>query len=400
MHPNMNDFQAVVLAAGKGSRITDLVSCDEFKCNVQIGNRPMLFYPLRNLKNAGFKEATVIVPNKYRADENIAKELQLHIDYVNVNVELEDQGTAESLRLIKDRLKPNRHVLLVSCDLITDIDLSELCVRQRVSDALLTLLLAPLPTQLTECAVPGSRKKFQPECDIVVLQTGTQRLLKFGAAADFAENVTFRQKLVRQFPSMQLHSDQLDCHVYALHPKAVEFVLTHKLLATFKGEVLPKLVEKQFSKKDLRDEDRSKADTLDTLKCYALLSTSFALRANTLQAYKIANGEVKNIFHDLFPGGSENIFKEKTLLHKVQAKKSVIGARVTIGTGSRVLSCVIQDDVVIGEGALIQNSIVCRGCKLGKNVSVINSFLGARTQLGEGKGVTNESVGISSMEFE
>lgn len=31
-----------------------------------------LFYPLRNLKNAGFKDATVIVPLKYKIDENIA----------------------------------------------------------------------------------------------------------------------------------------------------------------------------------------------------------------------------------------------------------------------------------------------------------------------------------------
>ena len=88
-------------------------------------------------------------------NSDVPEDLQMHIEYVNVNVEFEDQGTAESLRLIKDRLKPNRHVLIVSCDLITDIDLSELCVRQRVSDALMTILLAPLPPQLTECAMPG-----------------------------------------------------------------------------------------------------------------------------------------------------------------------------------------------------------------------------------------------------
>lgn len=81
-------------------------------------------------------------------------------------------------------------------------------------------------------------------------------------------------------------------------------------------------------------------------RCYALLSTNFALRANTLQAYKIANGEVKNMFHDLFPGGSENIFKEKIVLHKVQAKKSVIGARVTIGSGSRVGSLFEQPSIL------------------------------------------------------
>lgn len=38
----MLDFQAVVLAAGKGSRITDLVASDEFKCSIQIANKPMV----------------------------------------------------------------------------------------------------------------------------------------------------------------------------------------------------------------------------------------------------------------------------------------------------------------------------------------------------------------------
>lgn len=54
--------------------------------------------------------------------------------------------------------------------------------------------------------------------------------------------------------------------MYALHPKAIEFIMLNKTLSTFKGEVLPKLVQKQFSKKDLKDQARPEGDTLNTLR--------------------------------------------------------------------------------------------------------------------------------------
>ncbi|OQR73446.1 translation initiation factor eIF-2B subunit gamma-like, partial [Tropilaelaps mercedesae] len=329
----MLDFQAVVLAAGQGSRMTDLVACDEFKCSIQIANKPMLFYPLRNLHNAGFTEATVIVPTKYKVDDSIATELQLKVEYIQVNVESEELGTADSLRLIRDKLKPSRHILLVSCDLVTNIDLGEICIHQRVSDALLTVLLAPLPSQLTETNVPGTGKKYQPERDIIALEAETNRLIQFGAAADYSEQIPFRLKLVRQFPNMQVYSDLLDCHVYALHPRAVEFIMVNKSLSTFKGEVLPKLVQKQFSKKDLKEQMRPPGDSFDTLRCYALVSKCFALRVNSLQAYKIANGGVQNIFKELYPPGVNVSKEERQPWPKDKVNRNILGARVTIGTG-------------------------------------------------------------------
>ena len=48
------EFQAVVMAAGRGSRMTDLTH-DKPKCLLPIGNRPMIWYSLKMLQDAGFQ---------------------------------------------------------------------------------------------------------------------------------------------------------------------------------------------------------------------------------------------------------------------------------------------------------------------------------------------------------
>ena len=48
------EFQPVVLAAGQGSRMRDLTSkCP--KALLPIGNMPMMFYPIKMLKDNGFQ---------------------------------------------------------------------------------------------------------------------------------------------------------------------------------------------------------------------------------------------------------------------------------------------------------------------------------------------------------
>jgi len=48
------EFQAVVLAAGKGSRMDDLTRSTS-KCFLPIGNYPMVWYPLNMLQTIGFQ---------------------------------------------------------------------------------------------------------------------------------------------------------------------------------------------------------------------------------------------------------------------------------------------------------------------------------------------------------
>ena len=48
------EFQAIVLAGGKGTRMTDLSTTTLPKCLLPIGNKPMIWYPIRMLEKAGF----------------------------------------------------------------------------------------------------------------------------------------------------------------------------------------------------------------------------------------------------------------------------------------------------------------------------------------------------------
>lgn len=50
--PIIPELQAVVLAAGPGSRVTDI--SQGVKCLIPIANRPLLYYPLKMLENAHF----------------------------------------------------------------------------------------------------------------------------------------------------------------------------------------------------------------------------------------------------------------------------------------------------------------------------------------------------------
>ncbi len=49
------EFQAVVMAAGKGSRLSELTHGTRPKCLLPIGNRPMIWFTLKMLQQAGFE---------------------------------------------------------------------------------------------------------------------------------------------------------------------------------------------------------------------------------------------------------------------------------------------------------------------------------------------------------
>jgi len=51
------EFQAVVMAAGRGSRMTELTSCI-VKPLLPVGNKPMIWYPVSMLEKAGFQGST------------------------------------------------------------------------------------------------------------------------------------------------------------------------------------------------------------------------------------------------------------------------------------------------------------------------------------------------------
>lgn len=50
----LKEFQPLIMAAGKGSRMTEL-TLKRPKCLLPIGNLPMVWYPIRLLERSGFQ---------------------------------------------------------------------------------------------------------------------------------------------------------------------------------------------------------------------------------------------------------------------------------------------------------------------------------------------------------
>lgn len=112
------EFQAVVLAGGRGSRYTELTGTRP-KCLLPIGPFPMIFYPLHMLQRHGFQEIIVIVLE----DERL--EIQQMLERTPIKAKLDfatlpsEQATAHSLKYISDRYVENfnwLYWLFFSCD--------------------------------------------------------------------------------------------------------------------------------------------------------------------------------------------------------------------------------------------------------------------------------------------
>lgn len=221
------EFQAVVLAGGKGSRMTELTA-GKPKCLLPIGNIPMIWYPLKLLEKAGFAEAIVVVT------ENIKNDVAACMDKLSFGMKLElvgipsgeDFGTADSIRSIHDKL--HHHCIVVSCDLIADIDISELVNSFRKHNASISALMLPSPKIPQDFVTPGPKTKQKPETDLIGIDNATNRLVFLASASDFEETINLSRKLLKKHNSFTVHSKLMDAHLYIINKWVLDFLVHNK----------------------------------------------------------------------------------------------------------------------------------------------------------------------------
>ena len=119
-----------------------------------------------------FRNEVAVIPSKYGLN------IKLDISCLPKN---EDFGTADSLRLIKDKIKVKFHklrlnvnhltfiqsnllktdVLVISCDLVCDIPLHNLFDLHRTHQSSVTALFSQTSPDVISTAVPGPKTKFK-----------------------------------------------------------------------------------------------------------------------------------------------------------------------------------------------------------------------------------------------
>ncbi|XP_076758003.1 eukaryotic translation initiation factor 2B subunit gamma [Xylocopa sonorina] len=430
------EFQAVVLAGGGGSRMTEL-TYGQHKCLLPIGNVPMIWYPLQLLERVGFKEVIVItsesMENSVSATLN-SLNLKIRTDIVAFK-DAEDLGTANSLRLIHEKIYTD--FLVISCDLIADVDIQEILNLHRKHNASITALMLPAPKVPNDFVTPGPNNKQKPETDLIGICNETGRLIFLASASDFEETIRISQTLLKRHPSFTIHSKLMDSHLYVIKKWVLDFLVHNKSFITLKGELLPYIVSKQFSKppkacvddkntsvvrmnlkKDIfsfatekqldelirkmsayndHSTDLEDAYHEDIIRCYAYIGNGvFGLRANTIQMYHLANTKISEWWNNDSNGqfciptiaatatvnstqmqdcyvGNNAFIDEKTSL-----KDSHIGSNTRVESKTRISQSVIMENVTINQRCVIHNCILCNGCVIEEGTELKNCVVGVQ----------------------
>lgn len=134
-------MQAVIMAGGKGTRLSSITNDEIPKPMVRLNDKPILEYQVECLKRCGITEYYFIVGHlgdrikEYFAD---GSRFGVHISYYEEAAPL---GSAGALYYLKDVLKED--FLVVFGDIIFDIDVQKLTDFHKQKNALVTLLVHP-----------------------------------------------------------------------------------------------------------------------------------------------------------------------------------------------------------------------------------------------------------------
>ncbi|XP_047985910.1 translation initiation factor eIF-2B subunit gamma [Leguminivora glycinivorella] len=432
MHKNP-EFQAVVLAAGRGSRLPD-VGGSVSKCLLPVGPYPVIWYSLHLLEKMGFQETLVVVLDEDNSNIlNALERCPLKIKYELIVIPSDDDwGTADTLKHISSRVVTD--LLVISGDLITNINLNEVLNLYRKHDAALTALYFNNGAE-EWIELPGPKTKAKPDRDLVCIDKETQRLVFVASASDFEDNITLPRVIIKKFNSISMYSRLLDAHVYVMKHWVVNYLVEADKFISVKGELVPHIVKKQLSKpknpsekkgfseknldisKDIfdyavehgyesqiRDMSHYNDHELgtkgvyynDILRCYAHIAekNTYGIRVNTLSAFYLSNSKILSKWEELtgsllterFYPTSEvktrqidetSIVGDKSVVsEKTSIKNTIIGANCTIDNKVRLTNCILMNNVVIKEGCVLQDCVVYTGATVEPGCSLAYCLVG------------------------
>src|SRR5438270_4464892 len=196
------------MAGGEGSRLRPLTS-NQPKPMLPLVNRPMMEHIVGLLKQHGFDDIVVtlaFMPNAIRTYFGDGSEFGVRMVYAT---EEQPLGTAGSVRNAMDEL--DERFLVISGDVLTDINLSEIVATHERRGALATIGLTPVDNPL--------------EFGIVITRDD-------GSIERFLEKPTWGQ----------VFSDTVNNGIFVLEPEIFDFIEAGRPV-DFSGEVFPALLE-------------------------------------------------------------------------------------------------------------------------------------------------------------
>ncbi|RXG51595.1 Translation initiation factor eIF-2B subunit gamma [Armadillidium vulgare] len=378
-----HEAQAIVLAAGPGSRLTSVGIRP--KCLLPVGNFPLIYYSLKFLQENGFK---VIVNQESEGEIKKMPEvydLKLRLDLAVVDTS-EDPGTAESLKTIEHKIRRDAHeIVIISSDLITSANFSEMMHQHMSLGAALTILTAPQLPEFLKAKPPGPKSKTNLGSDLLGVEAESNRLVYAVSEGDYDDVIDLRNMLSYSDDGIEIQADALDCHLYIMKKWLVDYILNKESpcleMGSLKAEVIPHVISNQSEdeqRKACRENEigihkfikKGKFDDLirtynissiksrfqkdadpDGFECYIFCPhDEFSARINTLGNLWQINRKICD---------ESTIGRSTQISEKTNITNSVLGNHCRIGSFVRISNSLLFDYVQVESGCVIENSIIC-----------------------------------------
>ncbi len=322
------------MAGGEGTRLRPLTS-NQPKPMLPMANRPMMEHVVRLLRQHGLTDIVVTVAfmaNAIRSYFGDGSELGVRMVYATEEVPL---GTAGSVLNARDEL--DEPFVVISGDVLTDIDLTAVVDDHRRTGALATLAL---------CAVENP------------LEFGIVITREDGSIERFLEKPTWGQ----------VFSDTINTGIYVLEPEIFDFIPEGRPV-DFSGEVFPSVLEAGRP-------------------IYGYVADGYWEDVGTTEAYLRAHRDILDarvqVEVDGFPLRPGVWLGRGSVLDPaaevvgpaiigdncsvgpgvVLGEYATLGANIRMAEGAEVRHSVIADNGYLGAGCRVEGAVVGRSCDL------------------------------------
>jgi mannose-1-phosphate guanylyltransferase/phosphomannomutase len=316
-------MKAVIMAGGEGTRLRPLTS-NQPKPMLPMANRPMMVHVVNLLRRHGFHDIVVTVAfmaNAIRSYFDDGSELGVRMVYATEETPL---GTAGSVRNAMEQL--GERFLVISGDVLTDIDLDALVAHHEQAGAVATIALKRVEDPL--------------EFGIVITRDD-------GSVEHFLEKPTWGQ----------VFSDTINTGIYVLEPEIFDYIPAGRPV-DFSADVFPAVLA-------------------SGRRVQGCVAEGYWEDVGTLEAYLRAHQDVldQRVSVEVtgFPLRPGVWLGKGADVHPTAVIEgpAVIGANCSLGPGVTLREyCVIGDNVRVNDGAILQRTVVHD-----------NAFLGAGTRL-------------------
>lgn len=338
-------MKAVVMAGGFGTRLRPLTEHLP-KPMARVANLTMMEHVIQVLKKGGITDLIVMLyfqPEKISDYFGDGSDFGVSIRYI---IPDGDFGTAGAVKCASDYLAEEEDFIVISADIVTDINIAEAVTYHEEKRALSTIVL--------------SREENPLQYGIVITDES-------GRISKFLEKPSWGE----------VFSDTINIGIYILNREILDHIPPGKAF-DFSKDLFPDILSRG-------------------LPLYGFVSQGYWKDVGTLDEYM-------NVHRDIFEGKVAIKFPGKELREGVYAGKgtridftatienSIIGKDVSIGQNVTLHNSVLGDRCRVEDGSVIDSSVLWEGVALQKGVKINGAIVGSEVSVGTGSMICDRAV--------